>query len=254
MSVAMINLAIKFQSTPSVGRATLTPPEKASTLSDFNPRPPWGGRPRRAYRDNCHHEISIHALRGEGDRLKRVGCDEDISFQSTPSVGRATLQIEYSESRLDISIHALRGEGDCAAVRCGGATVAFQSTPSVGRATRAENILLCHASISIHALRGEGDKGVCARRAAEAAFQSTPSVGRATWTSFHKCARSSFQSTPSVGRATEDYEYSIWRRFISIHALRGEGDSKNIQIYNIVFVHSAYKIIYFCDSCAFYLT
>ena len=41
---------------------------------------------------------------------------------------------------------------------------------------------------------------------------------------------------------------------ISIHALRGEGDSKNIQIYNIVFVHSAYKIIYFCDSCAFYLT
>ena len=41
---------------------------------------------------------------------------------------------------------------------------------------------------------------------------------------------------------------------ISIHALRGEGDSKNIQICNIVFVHSAYKIIYFCDSCAFYLT
>ena len=41
---------------------------------------------------------------------------------------------------------------------------------------------------------------------------------------------------------------------ISIHALRGEGDSKNIQIYNIAFVHSAYKIIYFCDSCAFYLT
>ena len=44
------------------------------------------------------------------------------------------------------------------------------------------------------------------------------------------------------------------KRLISIHALRGEGDSKNIQIYNIVFVHSAYKIIYFCDSCAFYLT
>ncbi len=41
---------------------------------------------------------------------------------------------------------------------------------------------------------------------------------------------------------------------ISIHTLRGEGDSKNIQICNIVFVHSAYKTIYFCDSCAFYLT
>ena len=45
-----------------------------------------------------------------------------------------------------------------------------------------------------------------------------------------------------------------YKELISIHALRGEGDGKNIQIYNIAFVHSAYKIIYFCDSCAFYLT
>ena len=48
--------------------------------------------------------------------------------------------------------------------------------------------------------------------------------------------------------------YEVSRFVISIHALRGEDDSKNIQICNIVFVHSAYKIIYFCDSCAFYLT
>ena len=41
---------------------------------------------------------------------------------------------------------------------------------------------------------------------------------------------------------------------ISIHALRGEGDCKNIQICNAMLVHSAYKTIYFCDSCAFYLT
>ena len=64
-----------------------------------------------------------------------------------------------------------------------------------------------------------------------------------------------FQSTPSVGRATVEIVVAlIHGLMISIHALRGEGDSKNIQIYNIVFVHSAYKIIYFCDSCAFYLT
>ncbi len=63
-----------------------------------------------------------------------------------------------------------------------------------------------------------------------------------------------FQSTPSVGRATGMAERIERARKISIHALRGEGDSKNIQICNIVFVHSAYKIIYFCDSCAFYLT
>ena len=41
---------------------------------------------------------------------------------------------------------------------------------------------------------------------------------------------------------------------ISIHALRGEGDCKNIQICNAMLVHSAYKTVYFCDSCAFYLT
>ena len=63
-----------------------------------------------------------------------------------------------------------------------------------------------------------------------------------------------FQSTPSVGRATRAIVEGLIENDISIHALRGEGDSKNIQIYNIVFVHSAYKIIYFCDSCAFYLT
>ena len=41
---------------------------------------------------------------------------------------------------------------------------------------------------------------------------------------------------------------------ISIHALRGEGDCKNIQICNAMLVHSVYKTVYFCDSCAFYLT
>lgn len=63
-----------------------------------------------------------------------------------------------------------------------------------------------------------------------------------------------FQSTPSAGRATI---YDISENMglvISIHALRGEGDCKNIQICNAMLVHSAYKTIYFCDSCAFYLT
>lgn len=63
-----------------------------------------------------------------------------------------------------------------------------------------------------------------------------------------------FQSTPSVGRATTIYNADIHLICISIHALRGEGDCKNIQICNAMLVHSAYKTVYFCDSCAFYLT
>ena len=35
---------------------------------DFNPRPPWGGRPVRCRNCGRRRAISIHALRGEGDR------------------------------------------------------------------------------------------------------------------------------------------------------------------------------------------
>lgn len=60
-------------------------------------------------------------------------------------------------------------------------------------------------------------------------------------------------SPPWGGRPIR--HFSIYkRRKISIHALRGEGDCKNIQICNAMLVHSAYKTVYFCDSCAFYLT
>ena len=89
-----------------------------------------------------------------------------------------------------------------------------------------------YIGISIHALRGEGDRLVNNLCAVDVEFQSTPSGGRAT------------TELPNI----------IAAAVISIHALRGEGDCKNIQIYNIAFVHSVYKIIYFCDSCAFYLT
>ena len=57
-------------------------------------------------------------------------------------------------------------------------------------------------------------------------FQSTPSVGRATRKTMKNCIFGSFQSTPSVGRATETWTGVPTLRFISIHALRGEGDYK----------------------------
>ena len=59
-----------------------------------------------------HASISIHALRGEGDYV--VGCYKIFRsvFQSTPSVGRATIVTFDNLIIRDISIHALRGEGD----------------------------------------------------------------------------------------------------------------------------------------------
>ena len=60
-----------------------------------------------------------------------------VLFQSTPSVGRATIpkRAKWELAEL-ISIHALRGEGDCQMRAIVEGLVEFQSTPSVGRATR----------------------------------------------------------------------------------------------------------------------
>ena len=105
---------------------------------DFNPRPPWGGRLPTAW------QLAVVVL-----------------FQSTPSVGRATIWIfPLLILMLRISIHALRGEGDaCAALRKLFRRKQFQSTPSVGRATSVIDIPgMPDGMISIHALRGEGDQ------------------------------------------------------------------------------------------------
>ena len=104
-------------------------------MTHFNPRPPWGGRPVAQCILNACEQISIHALRGEGDRNScRYG------------------------GRTFISIHALRGEGDQRSgtplfIPC----LRFQSTPSVGRATLKMVKDEFDGEISIHALRGEGD-------------------------------------------------------------------------------------------------
>ena len=81
-------------------------------------------------------EISIHALRGEGDSFIFF-CPFLFlfKFQSTPSVGRATSKLYTAPDPLRISIHALRGEGDRILEKCVAIEVKFQSTPSVGRAT-----------------------------------------------------------------------------------------------------------------------
>ena len=123
-----------FLSTPSVGRAT---GQCLAGVHDL--------------------QISIHALRGEGDAPHCLG-------HHSPA----------------ISIHALRGEGDVvqhtrepsktyfyprppwggrqAMIAWQAITSKFLSTPSVGRATIRSRLGRMRGKISIHALRGEGDR------------------------------------------------------------------------------------------------
>ncbi len=80
-------------------------------------------------------EISIHALREEGDFLFLDVVQIDDGFLSTPSARRATTSPCASGVLCGISIHALREEGD------------LYGHPHHARGP----------DISIHALREEGD-------------------------------------------------------------------------------------------------
>ena len=67
---------------------------------------------RRSITSKVEGLISIHALRGEGDQQFAADFGMTVSFQSTPSVGRATTPLLQHIYYKNISIHALRGEGD----------------------------------------------------------------------------------------------------------------------------------------------
>ena len=56
-----------FLSTPSARRATCCRSSPCSAVGNFYPRPPRGGRRFRDLRDYAVRNISIHALREEGD-------------------------------------------------------------------------------------------------------------------------------------------------------------------------------------------
>ena len=103
-------------------------------ISHFYPRPPRGGRRANAIDKTTNTNISIHALREEGDHLPSFCANSLILFLSTPSARRATSAMYEYGNNTAISIHALREEGDKELYLTGTDT-----------------------DISIHALREEGD-------------------------------------------------------------------------------------------------
>ena len=82
-------------------------------------------------------QISIHALRGEGDKLMQIINRQSfqISIHALRGEGDAKIAIPIRKSGV-ISIHALRGEGDIKKIQKPKKHAKFQSTPSVGRATQ----------------------------------------------------------------------------------------------------------------------
>ena len=102
-------------------------------------------------------DISIHALREEGDPLPGTLPLCDAQFLSTPSARRATEAVISFRRGVRISIHALREEGDIQGsfVHC--SIENFYPRPPRGGRLRAKSTRPQRSSISIHALREEGD-------------------------------------------------------------------------------------------------
>ena len=122
-----------FLSTPSARRATVHPQQ-----------PLWV------------REISIHALREEGDLTARLlsPCWK-ISIHALREEGDQLWGQRWC--CLGISIHALREEGDLNVLPEFKADAVFLSTPSARRATWEDVDDYGIYDISIHALREEGD-------------------------------------------------------------------------------------------------
>ena len=150
---------LEFLSTPSARRATQSstgqscrnahfyprPPrggrhgwesDRETIIDHFYPRPPRGGRHFRRMMMLRDHEISIHALREEGDTSRLTFFLQASKFLSTPSARRATALHPPESASNGISIHALREEGDGPVGAIVGASTAFLSTPSARRATQ----------------------------------------------------------------------------------------------------------------------
>ena len=123
-----------FLSTPSARRATLSCLAQRPSERYFYPRPPRGGRRLKHSRPVQLFQISIHALREEGDPRVRTSPDALREFLSTPSARRATMALNalFTPSLFLSTPSARRATLVVSSINRG---LTFLSTPSARRAT-----------------------------------------------------------------------------------------------------------------------
>ena len=161
------------------------------------------GDVERAHNVKERLNISIHALRVEGDCIFSSSSTILLRFLSTPSEWRATAKYRL-EHPTDPT---------------------FLSTPSGWRATAQTFHRGSFAKVSIHALRVEGDQRFNPREVGTNCFYPRPpGGGRPRALSTQIALVMTFLSTPSGWRATVLVLGKLLELDISIHALRVEGD------------------------------
>ena len=146
----------RFLSTPSARRATPMSRSICARRSKFLSTP----SARRATLYNHRHahccQISIHALREEGDRVRFLRSSQRHNFYPRPPRGgrQSALSQVIAAAQFLSTPSARRATS---AANTPAATSAFLSTPSARRATYKRTELEPSMDISIHALREEGD-------------------------------------------------------------------------------------------------
>ena len=149
-----------------------------------------------------HEDISIHALREEGDtpRTGWTGLSTNF-YPRPPRGGRRLCQPDFIRG-LAISIHALREEGD-----------------------QSISVSAFFCRISIHALREEGDLLLLCRCCCFGYFYPRPPRGGRRRPACIELFCSYFYPRPPRGGRPYTVEEAKAIIEISIHALREEGDA-----------------------------
>ena len=169
----------QFLSTPSARRATASRSSSTRT-STFLSTPSARRATGTDGRIGMYVEISIHALREEGDNAAHITPSGGLNFYPRPPRGGRPVCFDDVAILQDISIHALREEGDLRPCSYCPPFRYFYPRPPRGGRRNAIDAGRIRASISIHALREEGD-GLCMVVDDEGRlFLSTPSARRAT--------------------------------------------------------------------------
>ena len=147
-----------FLSTPSARRATSRSLYWTICLRLFLSTPSARRATTRAAPKTAKEQISIHALREEGDTFNRFSTTSCTKFLSTPSARRATLSgLPVLCCSVNFYPRPPRGGRLCLCCCDHPMIFVFLSTPSARRATGHSDDRGCVNAISIHALREEGD-------------------------------------------------------------------------------------------------
>ena len=201
MQMGEILAYMKFLSTPSARRAT-----------------------NYEYSLEYGENISIHALREEGDNQNSLDRVRTVPFLSTPSARRATGRLIYFDFQTGNFYPRPPRGGRRELHGVHSAQRIFLSTPSARRATI---FFIRHLLVGIYFYprppRG-GRRKTTGAPGRSRAFLSTPSARRATLTltERNRAGLISIHALREEGDLTDDA--IEWIADISIHALREEGD------------------------------